>query len=214
MEILKGKKKNYSRNKPSTIELLKKSAQTKAPREALREVENLRGGVVGAKSGCDVPRNRMQVYNLNYAKKKSHLSSSSLPSGIQRTDILAQVMHMCKESTDSGMFVRSVEAAPEPMCILASDQQLMDIERFCTGDFTSVLSIDPTFNLGPFYVTPTTYHNLLVTTKNANHPILLGPILIHQTKTFRPFHYLASTLVRLNPRLINLNHLVQMESQN
>ena len=90
------------------------------------------------------------------------------------------------------------------MCVLASDQQLTDIEGFCTGDSTSVLSIDPTFNLGPFYVTPTTYHNLLVTTKSSNHPILLGPVLIHQTKIFCPFHYLASTLVRLNPRLTNL----------
>ena len=92
-----------------------------------------------------------------------------------------------------------MEAAPEPMCILASDQQLMDIERFCTGDFTSVLSIDPTFNLGPFYITPTMYHNMLVTTKNAN---IAGAHI--QTKMFRPFHYLASTLVRLNPRLVNL----------
>ena len=90
------------------------------------------------------------------------------------------------------------------MCILVSSQQLADIECFCTSSSNSVLSIDPTFNIGPFYVTPTTYHNLLVTTKNGNHPILLGPILIHRTKTFRPFHYLASTLVRLNPRLINL----------
>jgi len=63
-------------------------------------------------------------------------------------------MHMCKESVDSEIFAPSVEAAPEPMCILASDQQLKDLECFCTGDQTSVLYIDPTFNLGPFYITP------------------------------------------------------------
>ena len=34
--------------------------------------------------------------------------------------------------------------------------------------------------------------------------IVLGPILIHQTKTFRPFHYFASTLIRLNPKLVGL----------
>ena len=142
------------------------------------------------------------MYNLNYRKKnsQSHLSSS----GVQRSDVLAQVMHMCKESVGSEMFVRSVEAAPEPMCILASDQQLKDLERFCTGDRTSVLCIDPMFNLGPFYVTPTTYQNVLVRNKSGNHPILLGPVLVHQTKTLRPFHYLASTLVRLNPNLVNL----------
>ena len=84
------------------------------------------------------------------------------------------------------------------------NQQLTDLERFCTASPSSVLSVDPTFNLGPFYVTPTTYHNLLVKTSKGNHPITLGPILIHQTKTFQPFHYFASTLIRLNPRLINL----------
>ena len=72
------------------------------------------------------------------------------------------------------------------------------MERFCTGDAST------TFNLGTFYVTPTTYHNILVETNSDNNPILLGPVLIHQTKTFRPFHYFASTMIRLNPQLISL----------
>jgi len=50
----------------------------------------------------------------------------------------------------------------------------------------------------------TTYQNVLVRNKSGNHPILLGPVLVHQTKTLCPFHYLASTLVRLNPNLVNL----------
>ena len=91
------------------------------------------------------------------------------------------------------VFVQSVEAAPEPMCILATKQQLVDIERFCNGEASNVLSIDPTLNLGPFYVTPTTYHNLLVTTAHQNHPILLGPVLIHKGKPSG----LSTTLVQL-----------------
>ena len=39
-----------------------------------------------------------------------------------------------------------------------------------------------------------TYQNLLTKTiRNGNHPTLLG-----QTKTLRPFHYFASTLICLN----------------
>lgn len=57
---------------------------------------------------------------------------------------------MCKKSSGSQVYVRSVEAAPEPMCILTTDQQLSDMERFCTNDPFSVVSVDPTFNLGPF----------------------------------------------------------------
>ena len=90
------------------------------------------------------------------------------------------------------------------MCVLASGQQLADLQRFCTKDKFSVLSVDPTFNLGSFYVTPMTYQNLVTSKRGGNHPILLGPVLIHQTKTFRPFHYFASTLTRLCPDLVSI----------
>jgi len=92
------------------------------------------------------------------------------------------------------------------MCILASEQQLKDLMNVfaqMTEPVCFVLT-QPTFNLGPFYVTPTTYQNLLVRNKSRNHPILLGPVLVHQTKMLCPFHYLASTLVRLNPNFENL----------
>ena len=90
-------------------------------------------------------------------------------------------------------YVRAVEAAPEPMCILASKQQLIDLERFCTKEKFSVLSADPTFNLGPFYVTPLTCQNLLAVNKHGTHPSLLGPILVHQTKTFHAFYFCINT---------------------
>ena len=51
------------------------------------------------------------------------------------------------------------------MCVLATDQQLTDFECFCTGNESSVLSVDPTYNLGLFYVTPTTFRNLTVETR-------------------------------------------------
>ena len=71
-------------------------------------------------------------------------------------------MQICKDTFGADAeFIRAVEAAPEPMCALATNQQLTDFERFCTGDRSSILSIDPTFNLGPFSVTPMTYQNLL-----------------------------------------------------
>lgn len=138
------------------------------------------------------------------------MSTSAKP--VSRTDVLAQVMLMCKESSGSEAYVRSVEAAPEPMCILTTDQQLADMERFCTNDPFGVVSVDLTFNLGSFYVTPITYQNLLVESGRGRHPIILGPLLIHQTKTLRPFHYFASTLIRLNPGLTKLKVLGRMES--
>ena len=142
----------------------------------------MKGGVMGAAAGCDLPRDRKQAQNLKYSESHSDLLSK--PSA----DILAHVMQTCKDSSESdSVFVRSVEAAPEPMCILGTNQQLMDMERFCTGHPSSVLSIDPTFNLGPFNVTPTTYHHLLVETSSGSNPILLGPILITKLRPFALF---------------------------
>ena len=73
-------------------------------------------------------------------------------------------------SSNTDAFVWSVEAAPEPMCVVATDQQLCDFEHFCSGTPSSVLSVDSTFNLGPFYVTLITYHNLLVENEEWKSP--------------------------------------------
>ena len=69
-----------------------------------------------------------------------------------------------------------------------------DVERFCTGTSSSVLSIDRTFNLGPFvsHQRPTTIYLLRQQEVTILH-ILLGTILIKKHS-----YYLVSTLIRLN----------------
>ena len=56
-----------------------------------------------------------QEYNINYNRPQTVeiAMSKSLP----RTDVLAQVMLMCKETSASQAYVRSVEAAPEQQCV-------------------------------------------------------------------------------------------------
>lgn len=98
-------KRPFSRTKSSVIDSLKVSAETKPPRKVIREIENKKGGVMGADSACDLPRNRKQVKNLKYNLK--HDSSTC-------KDVLARIMHECKESSQSdNVFIRAVEAAPE-----------------------------------------------------------------------------------------------------
>jgi hypothetical protein len=159
---------------------------------------------MNARVGSDSSCNRQQIYNIqkSVVKEKENLL---LPLTTASKDTLACIMQTCKDTSSSpDAFIRSVEAAPEPMCVLATNQQLFDLERFCCGSTFSILSVDITFNLGSFYVTPTTFHNLMVHNAKDCFPTLLGPILIHQTKTFVPFHYFASTLIRLNSFLVNL----------
>ena len=60
----------------------------------------------------------------------------------------------------------------------------------------SVLTVDTTFNLGAFYVTPLTYeHLLLEDIQSAVHPVMIGPILVHQQTNFASFNYLCSSLI-------------------
>ena len=90
-------------------------------------------------------------------------------------------------------FVRLVVAAPEPMEVLATDQQF------------AIMGVDPTFNFGDFNVTPIVYRNLLLEHRTKGHsPLMLGPILVHQEKKFCSYNYFASTLIGLKPSLRNV----------
>ena len=93
----------FNRCKPSTIKRLKTSAEHNPPVKALREVENTMGGIMEARSSCDLPRNRKQVYNINCALKRNTDSNfvDASSSSISSIDVLAQVMQKCKENSGS-----------------------------------------------------------------------------------------------------------------
>ena len=71
----------------------------------------------------------------------------------------------------------------------------------------SPLGIDPTFNLGSFDVTVTTYRHLLLTKHGhvSTHPVLFGPLFIHVKKDFEAYHFFASSLVSKQPQLVKLH---------
>ena len=97
-------------------------------------------------------------------------------------------------------FIREVTGAPELWCILGFDWQLHDLATFCNEpeEFT-VFGADPTFNLGKFNVTVTTYRNLKVLDRaSGNHPTMIGPMLISQTKSFDAYNYFFSKILSLN----------------
>lgn len=116
------------------------------------------------------------------------------------------VMEQCKLCESGDKYVRIVSASPEPMCLLATDQQLNDLIHFATNpNKFCVISIDPTFSLGDFSVTCIAYRNLLVIdTRTGESPIMLGPMLVHQRKLFTIYHFFASLLVGISPKLANI----------
>ena len=97
----------------------------------------------------------------------------------------------------------SVSRLPQSQSVLALQQQLVDLERFCTcEDEFTVAGFDPTFNCGKFSVTVMVYRNLLLESrKDGTIPTFLGPMLVHQRKLKESYHYLLSTLIGLRPSL-------------
>ena len=123
---------------------------------------------------------------------------------------------MCKEGEgrgEEGKFIRMVNAAPYPMMLIAMDYTLDDLVRFCTNPRNfSILGVDPTFNLGDFDVTVTTYRHLLLEpygTPCGKPPTMIGPMFIHVQKDFGVYHFFTSvSTVWFNPS----RHLVPFVS--
>ena len=191
---------SYVRTMPSTLQKLKTVAVNLTPKFAICEAS---GGIMTASSAGSVPRNRQQVKDL---RRHKDVNEMEVGHGNKKRDPLFSVMLMCKESQGKKgeAFVRIVSCAPEPMTVLASDWTLNDLDRFCTTEHCTILCIDPTFNLGDFDVTVTTYRHPMLINSSGNHPVMMGPVMIHKQKKFETYHFFASSLVSLRSSLRNL----------
>lgn len=100
---------------------------------------------MSAKSAAALRRNREHAYNASKLQKPQ----DPLYNLILESQNLEQ---------SDNQFIREVKLTPEPTVIMAMDYQIADLEAFCTSSHHySILGIDPTFNLGPFNVTVSTY---------------------------------------------------------
>ena len=114
----------------------------------------------------------------------------------------------CKEEdkVKRTAYVQKVVAVPEPAAVLAFDWQMKEIAKFCTNPrHFCVFQVDPTFDLVPFSVTATQYdHLLLVNRQSGNHPVMVGPLLVHQKREKSSFKLLVDYMVDAEPRLKNM----------
>ena len=177
--------------------LLKQESKDAGPKDAVNTVYEKQGGILSAKNLGELPRNRTQVANI---RRRSDVANS-LCSKKSIRDPLFMVMEQSKLCEGKDKFVRIVTATPEPMCVLATNQQLHDLVRFGTNPNNfCILSVDPTFSLGDFNVTCITYRHLLMTDPHTGQsPIMLGPVLVHQSKEYSTYHFFVSSLLGITP---------------
>lgn len=131
-----------------------------SPKEAVRKVTAVRGGLINSKSAGELPLKQQQVFNINYKRKLDSFKGMGYTRGSGH-DLLYIVMEQCKLTDKVDQYVREVTCAPEPMAILATQQQLFDLGRFCcSDDGFCIMGVDPTFKLSDFSVTPIVYQKI------------------------------------------------------
>ena len=171
---------------------IKSSSKSLHPKEIIQQISKEKGGELLAKSIGELPRNRQQVYNANKLLK----SQDSIHK------LILKIQNLEKSNCH---FIHELKLSPEPSVIMASDFQLAELEAFCTDpNYHCVLGIDPTFNLGQFNLTVTTYKQLQLVKSNGEHPTHVGPLFLHYRKTFSCYNSFASGLTGLNKSLASI----------
>ena len=186
---------------PSTKLKIQSKSNFHAPKSTLNSISNDMGGVIGAKSPCDLPRNEHQVC---YIKKKSSIAAEQPD---KPPDEILALLLRAKSEDDGGKFVQETKVSPEPAFVVAQEWQLDDLLRFCTpAEEFSILTIDPTFNLVEFYVTPTNYLQVWLLAKCSYWEVasFYRPYYDLLLQNIPHLHFLASTLVGLRPGLQGL----------
>ena len=184
-------KKPYVRTKESVLFSIKETTET--PKAAVSRMLEDAGGVMHIKGPANIPKNRHQVSNIRYKKNKDQ-------------DDLIELVDLAKqEEKTTSQFIRDIKFVPEVSVFVASNQQLEDVSRFCTKPSNfCILGIDPTYNIGPFYVTVTTFRHLMFETNDGVHPVMLGPALIHSGKEYSSYFDLPNVMAKANKNLRNI----------
>ena len=116
----------------------------------------------------------------------------------KKTDVdeMATLLQMSKE----GQYICNLQWTPSPRMVVLTENVVQDVVDFCTDPETfTPFTIDTTFNVGPFYVTTTTYKHLkLVDQRSGKNPSLPGPALFHVKQDTGQFLYFAQTLQERN----------------
>lgn len=191
----------YKRTCPSTLKDLEEELKTHPPKRAVFKVDQKRGGILNADCVGDLPRNALQATHIWCKKSRTQPTRTGCMSS--PNDPLQSLVVKFKEQNGShAQFIQSIHLVPDPTIVLFNKDQINDMEQFCTSQRkASVLSIDVTFNLGPFYVTLCTYQNLKIVNERGKHPIMIGPALIHSTKQHSNFKILFQEVINKAPSL-------------
>lgn len=186
-------RKPYYRTSELTKNRLEELVKKHPPKEAFHKSLEESGGILQLTSAGGHSHNVRQLTNIKQRNQESAGND------------FVELLHMLKEDARNPhtSFVRKVDNSSNPCVVLASNQQLQDVKRFCNNPAKfSVLGLDATFNatfnFGKLYITLTTYRKVLLRTKENTHPVRTGPTLLHHRKVAGSCYEFTSTMVKLH----------------
>ena len=119
------------------MERLKELAKSDPPKTVFFKSIEEKGTISNFINAASHARNVQQIKNI-----KKTMEEQPGDSTLELIDMLKQG-NRDKENA----FVRKVETSSDPCVVLTTDQQLKDVERFCTNPSQfSILGVDPIFN--------------------------------------------------------------------
>ena len=119
------------------MERLKELAKSDPPKTVFFKSIEEKGTISDFRNAASHARNVQQIKNI-----KKTMEEQPGDSTLELIDMLKQG-NRDKENA----FVCKVETSSDPCVVLTTDQQLKDVERFCTNPSQfSILGVDPTFN--------------------------------------------------------------------
>ena len=155
----------YTTASGTRMKISKKASSSMGPSSIYDQLYQEAGDVLSRKASADVPRS---IDQIKYERKKLRNQHEK--------DQLAELI-----SLSNNGFVRNVQVGQGVRAILATEEQLADVVRFCSNpEEYGIFGIDVTYNIGDFYVTTTTYEHLaLIDKATGNHPVFPGPMMVH-----------------------------------
>jgi hypothetical protein len=153
----------YVRTWASTKSLVKNLCQENKPRKVMyKTVTEELGGIVSCSSVGHLRQNRQQI--KDFARNQSNDKECKNLSGEEKTDNpWYRLLSECKSQAANKptAFIRDVRVAPEPLCVMTTDRQLSDLKPFCCNSLEyRPFTVDLTFDIGNYDITPITYQLL------------------------------------------------------
>ena len=208
--------KPYIRTNPKVLKRIDTVLETcDSASDVFYQVLEESGGPMHSSSPSNEPRSTEQVRNRKRAAKRRLMSSypsSSISQPLGDLDRLILEQRNPESPVQTVLVTRDNYVA-----FVYTKKQLKDIELFCCNpddNDSCVLAVDTTFKLCNMWLTDTSYRNKrLLSTRYREHPVNLGPLMLHFTKDEETFRSFCLEMVSANPAILDLKKIgVDMEA--